>query len=122
VNAGNHANGLFGAVNVEPAGANFYRSQVTEEDMRLATAATTPAGQPVLDYEARYPSAEPWIAEGKANLPILNMLDGTRLVHSDINAVVAFNADGRSSLLRWRASGSGTRRSRTASSRSANTP
>jgi len=31
------AHGLFGAVNVEPAGAEWYRSQVTADDMALAT-------------------------------------------------------------------------------------
>ncbi|HET9554994.1 MAG TPA: hypothetical protein VFP50_18655 [Anaeromyxobacteraceae bacterium] len=93
--AGNSANGMFAAVNVEPPGASFYRSQVTEEELRLATRAdatgaplTTPTGQPVIDYAARYPSTEPWISEGKAGRPILAMLDGTRLVHSDLNAVV----------------------------------
>jgi hypothetical protein len=34
--AGNNTNGMFAVVNVEPAQASFYRSQVTEEEMRLA--------------------------------------------------------------------------------------
>ncbi|MBS1211963.1 MAG: hypothetical protein H6R26_579, partial [Proteobacteria bacterium] len=92
---GNSANGLFGAVTVEPPGANFYRSQVTEEELRLATTGHTPAaagtlgGQPILDYEARYPNSGVWAAEGKGSLPILNMLTGTNeLVHSDINAII----------------------------------
>lgn len=198
--AGNSANGLFAAVNVEPAGANFYRSQVTEEEIRLALDLGNPAscagtpgytcsGHPILDYEARYPATatavptattsvdaaagdaviplaqdpttltpafpatgfvklvpatgsallpeivayvasatgftltgtgsaaslgqawpagstlqnvDPggnalavatstpsvWASEGKAGLPVLNMLDGARLVHSDLNAVI----------------------------------
>lgn len=57
--AGNTSNGLFGVVVVEPAGANFYRSQVTEEDMRLATIGTTPGGHPIINYEARYPNRNP---------------------------------------------------------------
>jgi hypothetical protein len=87
--AGNSANGLFAAVNVEPKNAKFYRSQLTEEEMRLATTGTTTNGQPILNYEARYPNTAPWNQEGKAGLPILNMLDGTTLVHSDINAIIA---------------------------------
>ncbi|HET8725353.1 MAG TPA: hypothetical protein VFM53_14240, partial [Anaeromyxobacteraceae bacterium] len=68
--AGNSANGMFAVVNVEPAKANFYRSQVTEEELRLAldlnnpescknpaTPGYTCAGFPILDYEARYPVA-----------------------------------------------------------------
>src|SRR5688572_21169434 len=39
--------GLFGSVNVEPKGAEWYRSQVTAEDMALAKTGTTPAGQPI---------------------------------------------------------------------------
>lgn len=97
--AGNSGQGLFGAVNVEPAGARFYRSQVTDEELRLATVGTAPTGQPLLNYEARYPNdcdtSGVWCKEGKAGLPILNMLDGAALVHTDINAVVVGpNADG----------------------------
>jgi hypothetical protein len=93
--AGNVANGLFAAINVEPAGAKFYRSQLTEEEMRLATTGTTADGHPIINYEALYPSSEPWITEGKAGKPILNMLDGQTLFHSDINAIIAGpNADG----------------------------
>ncbi len=100
--AGNSASGLFAAVNVEPAGASFYRSQVSEEELRLATRADaggapilTPSGHPVVDYGARYPAVEPWVSEGKAGLPILAMLDGNTLVHSDLNAIITGpNADG----------------------------
>ncbi len=100
--AGNSGQGMFAVVNVEPPGAAFYRSQVTEEELRLATRAsaggvplTTPEGHPVMDYAARYPSAEPWLSEGKAGLPVLNMLDGSQLVHSDLNGVITGpNPDG----------------------------
>ncbi len=47
--------GLFGSVNVEAKTAEWYRSQVTAEEMALATAKNTdgtpkktPAGQPIL--------------------------------------------------------------------------
>jgi len=115
--AGNNTNGMFAVVNVEPAGANFYRSQVTEEEMRLALDTANPAscpasaagvtpvvaatpgytcgGQPILDYEATYPrlaadgvTPSVWADEGKGGLPVLNMLAGPALVHSDLNAVI----------------------------------
>ncbi|MCM2357041.1 MAG: copper oxidase [Geobacteraceae bacterium] len=103
--AGNSGTGLFGAVNVEPKLAKFYRSQVTDEELRLATRMEkkgkpkkTADGHPIINYEAKYPSDCPdgvWCKEGKAGLPILNMLNGTELVHTDINAIIAGpNADG----------------------------
>src|SRR4030095_7341005 len=71
--------GLFGAINIEPKGAEWYRSQITEQDMALATKKTpdgtpmkTPAGQPVLDYNAVYPSTS---TTRPAGTPILKMLD-----------------------------------------------
>ncbi|MCM2334307.1 MAG: hypothetical protein NDI82_10215, partial [Anaeromyxobacteraceae bacterium] len=99
---GNSSQGMFAVVNVEPPGAAFYRSQVTEEELRLATRTgpggaplTTPEGHPVMDYEARYPDVEPWRSEGKGGLPVLAMLDGDRLVHADVNAVITGpNPDG----------------------------
>ncbi len=92
---GNSANGLFGQIVVLPAGARSYRNMVTEEEMRLATTGRTPLGQPIIDYEARYPNRQPWIAEGRAGLPILNMIDGNRIVTTEVDAVVMGpNADG----------------------------
>ncbi|MEQ9316813.1 MAG: hypothetical protein RLN72_13245, partial [Henriciella sp.] len=87
---GNIGNGLFGAVTVQPRGAKIYRSQVTEEDLRLATIGRTASGHPIIDYEARYPNTSPWKEEGKATRPILNMIDDRWdvIVHSDINAVI----------------------------------
>ncbi|MFK3650793.1 hypothetical protein ACI2IY_20475 [Lysobacter enzymogenes] len=100
--AGDSGVGLFGAVAVQPEGAAFYRAQVTEEELRLATraGATTPSGHPVIDYEARYPACSVggvWCEEGKGGQPILNMLDGNRIVHGDVNAIVmgAGSDDGR---------------------------
>ncbi|MBT3205031.1 MAG: hypothetical protein HOB14_19700 [Gammaproteobacteria bacterium] len=97
---GNVGVGLFGVVNVEPVGAKFYRSQLNEEELRLATTGTSATGQPIIDYEARYPNDcgainDVWCKEGKADLPIVNMLDVNEIVHVDINAVIAGpNADG----------------------------
>ena len=95
VTAGNTSQGMFAVVNVEPKGARWYRSQVTEEELRLATTGTTTAGQPILNYEAKYPNGAPWIAEKKAGLPILNIRNGEAIVHSDLRAIIAGpNADG----------------------------
>ena len=49
--------GLFGAVIVEPAGALWYRSQVTRgRTSDYATTATTAGGYPVINYDAVYPA------------------------------------------------------------------
>ena len=84
--------GLFGSVNIEPRGAEWYRSQVTEKDLALATKKNadgtpmkTPGGQPVLNYDAVYPinSSRP------AGTPILKMLNANNnIVHSDLNAII----------------------------------
>ncbi len=88
---GNTANGLWAVLTVGPRSSAFYRSQLTREEMDLASgAAVTAAGQPVVDYEARYPMGEPWESEGKAGLPIINMVDGGEIVHSEINAIVGY--------------------------------
>jgi hypothetical protein len=85
--AGTTPFGLFGAVNVEPFGTTWYRSQMTRAEMDLATASETADGHPVINYEARYPAdfSDP----NKAGLPVVNLLDGNELVHSDLNAIVA---------------------------------
>jgi len=128
-NQGNSSNLLFGQVIVEPRGARIYRSQTTEEEMRLAsmnldttdmlycgTRNLTGDGQPIIDYEATYPTTkcdngtllgeQAWIAEGKDGLPLLNTICGAagvasgscqlnEIVHSDIHAIVAGpDADG----------------------------
>ena len=93
--AGTMGSGMFAVVNVEPTAARFYRSTVTEEELRLATVALTAAGQPIIDYEAVYPGAPVWVSEGKAGMPILNVLKGLEIVHSDLDAIIAGpNANG----------------------------
>lgn len=88
---GTLAKGLFGAVNVEPRFSEWYRSQVTAEDLRLATRKDvygnpmhTPDGHPVVDYDAVYPSGHPL-----AGRPILRMTVGNRIVHSDLTAIIS---------------------------------
>jgi hypothetical protein len=119
---GNTASGLWAVINVNSSDSAFYRSQLTREEMDLATDGTSATGHPIINYEATYPDAEPWISEGKAGLPILNMVhtysfcehdesgeqtevpaDGcdagstektvNEMVHSDINAIVGYGPD-----------------------------
>lgn len=76
--------GLFGAVNVERRGAYWYRSQVTQADLALAAMGTVAAtGHPVINYNAVYPAGHP-----REGTPILKMLDGTEIVHSDLTAII----------------------------------
>jgi hypothetical protein len=78
------AAGLFGAINVEPEGSEWYRSQTTRDEMDWATVGTTPAGHPILDYDAQYPAGHEF-----QGLPILNILDsGNNIVHADLNAII----------------------------------
>ncbi|CAE6904070.1 putative Manganese oxidase [Pseudomonas marincola] len=93
--SGNNANGLFAQVVVVPKGGRTYRNVVTEEELRLATTGRTPAGQPIVDYQARFPMGEPWASEGKAGRPVLAMIDNNEIISSDADAIVLGpNADG----------------------------
>ncbi len=47
-NGGALAHGLFGAVNVENRGSEWYRSQVTEQDLALAATNSTSIGWKIL--------------------------------------------------------------------------
>ena len=88
---GTLAEGLFGSVNVEPRGAEWYRSQVTAAEMAKATIRTAgdtgtttiganvkPGGQPIIDYER------------------FKMLDAdNNIIHSDLNAIITGPGRGR---------------------------
>ena len=95
---GSLAMGLFGSVNVELKGAEWYRSQLTAEEMALATVKNadgtpqkTAGGQPILNYDAVYPAGHP-----RAGQPILKMLDAeNNIVHTDLNAVITGPNKGR---------------------------
>ena len=87
---GTLAQGLFGSVNVEPKNAEWYRSQLTQEEMKLAQTGTTAGGQPILNYDAVYPVGHP-----KAGKPIVKMLSGDTIVHTDLNAVITGPNKGR---------------------------
>jgi hypothetical protein len=95
---GSLAMGLFGSVNVEAKTAEWYRSQVTAEEMELATARNedgtpkkTPAGQPIINYDAVYPAGH-----ARAGQSILKMLDANNnIVHTDLNALITGPNKGR---------------------------
>ncbi|HYJ86727.1 MAG TPA: hypothetical protein VEW46_11770, partial [Pyrinomonadaceae bacterium] len=75
---GTLAEGLFGSVNVEPRGAEWYRSQLTAAEMTAATIGTSAKGQPLLDYNK------------------FKMLDaGNNIVASDLNAIITGPNRGR---------------------------
>lgn len=80
---GTSALGLFGAVNVEPKGSEWYRSQLTRDEMNLASIGKTSDGHPLINYDARYPEGHNF-----AGVPILKILDGGKIVHSDLNAII----------------------------------
>ena len=76
--------GLFGAITVQPAGAEWYRSQVTNAELTAATTGTV-GNHPVINYNATY-------ADGT---PVLKMLKGTEIVHSDLTALITGPNAGR---------------------------
>jgi manganese oxidase len=102
---GQLSRGLFGALNVQPNGAEWYRSQVSQADLALATRKNasgqplkTTDGQPVIDYNAVYPAGSKY-PDGTsipANTPILKMLDANNnIVHSDLTAIITGPNAGR---------------------------
>jgi len=79
--AGQLTAGLFGAVNVEPAQAEYYRSQVTAADLQLACqrqnpndpnspCQTTADGHLIINYDAVYPATHKYACR-----PVLKMVD-----------------------------------------------
>jgi len=86
---GQLSRGLFGALNVQPEGAEWYRSQVSQKDLALAQTGSTPDGHPIINYNATYP-------DGK---PVLNMLrkvnNTLELVYSDLTAIITGPNAGR---------------------------
>ena len=86
---GSTVQGLFGAVNVEPAGSSWYRSKVSAATLLAARLrdpggsklpVNNPDGTPRIDYEAR----------DTQNRPLLNILDTTTLeiAHGDLEAII----------------------------------
>jgi len=98
VPTGQISRGLFGALNVQPNSAEWYRSQITQQELDWATKKVggnpvrTADGQPVIDYNAKYPvnSARP------AGTYILKMLDDqNNLIYSDLTAIITGPKAGR---------------------------
>ncbi|MDT7602606.1 MAG: manganese oxidase, partial [Acidobacteriota bacterium] len=83
--------GLFGAVDVEPRRAEWYRSQLSNEELRLAAKRNpdgsikrTPGGQPILNYDAVYPAWHRYAFQ-----PIIRILNRNGVIaHSDLNAII----------------------------------
>lgn len=71
--------GLFAAVNVEPAGSKWYRSQLTHEEMQSAMTSSDGVEHPyaTVNYETR-----------QNGRPVMAILEGKEIVHSDLNAVI----------------------------------
>jgi hypothetical protein len=82
--------GLFGAITVQPKGAEWYRSQITADDLKYATKASTVDGHPLINYQAVYP-----VGHKYAGLPVLAMLQNGKIVHSDLTAIITGPAAGR---------------------------
>ncbi len=77
--------GLFGALNVQKSGAEWYRSTVTNAELLLATTGTATDGKhPIIDYGAVYPPGHRF-----AGQPILKITNSdNRIVHNELNAVI----------------------------------
>jgi len=77
--------GLFGIVNVEPRGSEWYRNQISNAELTLATAGLTADGHPVVNYDAVYP-----VGHRLAGKPILRIVDPQtgRIVHNELNAII----------------------------------
>ena len=87
--------GLFGAVNVEPAGSRWYRSQVSNADMQAIKGTVASKKHPYsnIAYEKKR------AADG---VPILNLLDKDgNIVHSDLNAIIVPPTAKTAPKLRW---------------------
>jgi hypothetical protein len=78
-NGGQVDHGLFGAVVVEPKGSKWYRSQVTNVQLNAVKTGVTPKGQPIINYDA---------VDATTTDPILNILKGSEIIYSDLNAVI----------------------------------
>jgi manganese oxidase len=107
---GQLAFGLFGAVHVEPADAEWYRSQVTGTDLEAAKLGTSTFNQPLIKYQAVYPKPTGGCFEkGTCRVgPVLRMActpdmaanpdnrcQANEIVHSDLTAVITGPHAGR---------------------------
>jgi hypothetical protein len=112
---GQLAFGLFGAVHVEPAGAEWYRSQVTADDLQAASRPElSKYRQPLIEYQKVYATkpTDPCFTQGTCRVgPVLRMICTkamaalpnfkdfqcrvNEIVHSDLTAVISGPNAGR---------------------------
>ncbi len=88
-NGGQLGQGLFAAVNVLSPASQWFRSQVTHQELLMArkSGSTSPHPGQDIDYEdARYP--QDYSDAPLAGRKVLAMLDGKEIVHTDLNAIV----------------------------------
>ncbi len=107
-NGGQLFQGLFGAVTVQPAQAEWYRSQVSQADLAAASSKNIADRPPVMDYDALYKPGTHYPSEPNGpdigGEPILKMymdikpINGKparELVHSDLTAIITGPKHGR---------------------------
>ena len=119
-NGGSVPHGLFGAVNVENKGSEWYRSQVTEQDLALAATNSTELDgkyYPVIDYAAVYPQVETrkpqeeltLVATESAYTATMSKLTSNKgfteldrnkklIVGDFVGTIIAVNADGSATI------------------------
>jgi len=106
-NGGSINAGLFGAVIVEPAESEWFRSQLTHDDFAVATTdwfpddpglwnnpeIYLPVFAPMFDYYATYPVPpnKPWLP----HVPVLQILWNDEIIYSDLTAVITGPGGGR---------------------------
>lgn len=86
---GQLSQGLFGSVTVQPKGAEWYRSQVTNCQLQLAAKTHTADDRPLIDYGAKYPTGTECGAHFLPGTPVLKMLnDQNQIVYTDLTAII----------------------------------
>jgi manganese oxidase len=84
--------GLFGSINVEPRNSKWYRSQVTRQQLSKSTYKSNPNGTPQIKYDPDYATGVSTELDATGTQqPVLAMLNAdSEIVHSDLNAIIAF--------------------------------
>lgn len=105
-NGGSLAHGLFGAVNVENKGAQWYRSQVTEQDLALAAKGSTKSEAdgkyyPVIDYDAVYPAVETRKPAEPLSLTANQDGTATKAVMTKLTSNTGFISEDKGRVLIW---------------------
>jgi hypothetical protein len=74
--------GLFAAINVEPQGSIWFRSQLNGDDFAHTRSGATALDTPIIDYCAR-----------RDDRPLLAIRAGREIMHSDLDAIIVGGAD-----------------------------